>query len=187
MGSCLCELLLCIPSGKMRPKLFFCPTNEQSKLLSRFNDCKQNKYSLNMFSNFKNVCRMCRTVKYTWRREAGKKISPEESRKDVMQLAQHSTEGPPAPVGKTPLQAQKRGGHFTSIAQLSKAIEPSTLMLSVRVFPMSLPIFSGSCASFWPLLSLSDLHEKTDSAEARLCRCNMPKGRDIAPQGMLQW
>lgn len=82
MGSCLCELLLCIPSGKMRPKLFFCPTNEQSKLLSRFNDCKQNKYSLNMFSNFKKLCRMCRTVKYPWRREAGKKISPEESGKD---------------------------------------------------------------------------------------------------------
>lgn len=65
-----------------------------------------------------------------------------------MQLAQHNTEIPPAPVGKTPLQAQKRGGHFTSTAQLSKAVEPSTLMLSVRVFPMSLPIFSGSGASF---------------------------------------
>ena len=37
----------------MRPNHLCCPTNEQSKLLSRLNDCKQNKYSLNMFSNFR--------------------------------------------------------------------------------------------------------------------------------------
>lgn len=77
-----CEL--CIPSGRMRPSHLFCPTNEQSKWPGRLNDCKQNKYSLNMFSNFRtNTRRMHRAALSAWRRGSGKKKpSPGESGKD---------------------------------------------------------------------------------------------------------
>ena len=94
----------------MRPKHLFCPTNEQSKLLSRLNDCEQNKYSLNMFSNFrKNTCRMHRTALNTRRRGSSKKKAHQRSLGRITRLlicncpiTVQEARQPAAPAGDAP-------------------------------------------------------------------------------------
>lgn len=169
----------------MRPKRLFCPTNEQSKLLSRLNDCKQNKYSLNVFSNFrKNTCTMHRTALNTWRKGSGKKSSPEESGKDHKtintQLARHSAGGQAAhsTSGWYSL-CRQRIGYFTSTAQLSK---PQSLP-PTHVEPQGLSwVLANFLRLLCPLLDFSDLQEKTRQRWGPGCANTIsPKDGDIAP------
>lgn len=64
------------------------------------------------------------------------------------------------PQVTVPLQAEERQALHKSRAHCS-------LMLSLRVFPMSLPTLPGSHVSCCPLLAFSDLQENVEHAEGQ--------------------
>lgn len=114
-----------------------------------------------------------------------KKSSPEESEKDRetinMQLPHHSAgQAAHSTSGWYSLYRQRREVD-TSQAQhncLSSRTYHS-LMLRLRVFPMSLSTFPGSCVSFCPLLDFSDLQEKTDSAQGQAVQTQYAQKMEI--------
>lgn len=124
----------------MRLSNLFCPINEQSKLPSRLNDCEQNKYSLNMLSNFRDNTQGSpeRLKKGQW----SKKTSPEESGKDHrivnIQLPQSGCRRPGSPRHPqvtVPLQAEEGWVLCKQQSPLLTHAEPQGLSYVLANFP----------------------------------------------------